>query len=510
MGKELEQAAAENQNEKKKKRLRLTVAALCVAGAAAVGAGVSAVYTTGYSVEYQGSTIAYVANKDALASAVVRAEALTSDLLDTDYSFGQDLQIKSALVPRDSVAPLTEATTSLLEQVPELTQVFSLTIDGKPVGARVKESYRTAATVDLAIESEIGVSRTFQARDEKVLTEDELVQALSAPVTRVFPYTTQAGDTMESVARTFAMDPQRLEELNDSADLEIAATDTDIAALDEILGETAVTGGEPGVLDPAPAADPEKTLDGATDTIDPADIAVSDPEALAAEAVREAYAAVDAAQAVTTNEEDLVLTEAPLTPGQTIAVEQTCSLLVVAAVEEQVTDRTVDPEKLTLLDSTLPMGTQEVLVEGKAGSETVMTRVTKRCGVPVAATDLSSVTRQKAEPLLVAVGYGSHPELYDFFSVGDIMFQWPVRGSISSDYGYRHIFGGLNFHRGIDIPRRQGELRQPGDHRPRQRLRDPLRPQLRLPGEGRGRGDQGPDHRRRGLHRPVHRPPLPL
>ena len=468
MGKELEQAAAENQNEKKKKRLRLTVAALCVAGAAAVGAGVSAVYTTGYSVEYQGSTIAYVANKDALASAVVRAEALTSDLLDTDYSFGQDLQIKSALVPRDSVAPLTEATTSLLEQVPELTQVFSLTVDGKAVGAaekaddisraleRVKESYRTAATVDLAIESEIGVSRTFQARDEKVLTEDELVQALSAPVTRVFPYTTQAGDTMESVARTFAMDPQRLEELNDSADLEIAATDTDIAALDEILGETAVTGGEPGVLDPAPAADPEKTLDGATDTIDPADIAVSDPEALAAEAVREAYAAVDAAQAVTTNEEDLVLTEAPLTPGQTIAVEQTCSLLVVAAVEEQVTDRTVDPEKLTLLDSTLPMGTQEVLVEGKAGSETVLTRVTKRCGVPVSATDLSSVTRQKAEPLLVAVGYGSHPELYDFFSVGDIMFQWPVRGSISSDYGYRHIFGGLNFHRGIDIPAPMG------------------------------------------------------
>ena len=113
MGKELEQAAAENQNEKKKKRLRLTVAALCVAGAAAVGAGVSAVYTTGYSVEYQGSTIAYVANKDALASAVVRAEALTSDLLDTDYSFGQDLQIKSALVPRDSVAPLTEATIRL-------------------------------------------------------------------------------------------------------------------------------------------------------------------------------------------------------------------------------------------------------------------------------------------------------------------------------------------------------------------------------------------------------------
>ena len=31
-------------------------------------------------------------------------------------------------------------------------------------------------------------------------------------------------------------------------------------------------------------------------------------------------------------------------------------------------------------------------------------------------------------------------------------FQWPVRGTISSDYGGRYIFGSNSFHRGIDIP----------------------------------------------------------
>ena len=115
-------------------------------------------------------------------------------------------------------------------------------------------------------------------------------------------------------------------------------------------------------------------------------------------------------------------------------------------------DRPVEPDKLTLLDSSIPMGTQEVLIEGTPGEETVMLRVTKRCGVPVASVDLSSVTRLRAEPLLVAVGYGSHPELFDFFGVDGLMFQWPVQGRISSDYGYRYIFGGLNFHRGVDIP----------------------------------------------------------
>jgi len=463
-----------SRKEEKKLRCRITVgvASLCVAGAVAAGAAIGTAYTTCYTVEYQGSPIAYVDNKDAIQRAVLQAESLTSDLLQTDYTFGQDLEVRAAIMPRDSVAPLTAATDSLMEQIPELSRVYTLTVDGVYIGAAdkaetitqalelVKDRYRTSATVSVTIESQLDLDYAFRPAGAATMDADQLAQAMLRPVTRTFPYTTQTGDTMGSIARRFSMDPQRLEDLNAHLELEIEATDADIAALDEIVGSIDLSDVPPDTqepvekdLEPTPPAQGEEA---ATDDLDPADIDEVDPEALAAEAVREAYAAVDAASGVTEDGEDLVLTEAPLCPGQEITVEQTCSLLVVDTVEEQVADREVQPEKLTLLDSSIPVGTQEVLVEGSPGTETVMTRITKRCGVPVSNQDLNSISRLRAEPLLVAVGYGSHPELYDFFGAGDMLFQWPVQGRISSDYGYRHIFGSLNFHRGVDIPAPMG------------------------------------------------------
>ena len=452
-----------------KNRFRTGVAALCIAGAAVVGAGIGMSYTTCYTVEYQGRPVAYVDSKAALDSALLQAETMASDLLETDYSFGQELQVKTDIVPRSSVSPMPEAADSLMEQIPELTRLYTLTVDGVYIGAaekaetitraleRVKDAYRTPETVSAGIESRIDLAHRFLPEGSAVMDEDALVEALMAPVVHTFAYTTQEGDTMEGIAARFAMDPQRLNELNTGHELEIAATDADIAALDEILGDTELAApgtAEDGQESPQdmPEADRAET---ATDDILPEDMDEIDQEALAADAVRQAYAALDAAQ-VLENEEDLVLTEAPLNPGQQLTVEQTCSRLVISTVEEQVTDREVMPERMTLLDSTIPVGSQKVLVEGTPGEETVMIRVTRRCGVPVASADLNSVTRLRAEPLLVAVGYGSHPELFDFFGVDGLMFQWPVRGNISSDYGYRYIFGGLNFHRGVDIPAPMG------------------------------------------------------
>ena len=464
---EREQTA--EQKKQHKKRVRIGIASACIAGAAFIGVGIGMAFTPCYTVEYQGSPIAYMDNKDAMEAAVLRAETLVSDLLETDYTFGQEIQVKAAIVPRKSVSPLPEATDSLMEKVPELRRLYTLTVDGVYIGAaeraetvtqaleQVKDLYRTDATISLAIKSDLDLSYQFLPSDTETMDANQLVRAMLRQVTHSFSYTTQDGDTLESIARQFGMSRGRLEELNSNQDLEIEATDADIASLDEILGDTKLSAQE--AVQEEPAEDEEvQVQEGqeATDDILPEDLDEVDQEALAAEAVREAYAAVDAASAVTVNEEELVLTDAPLSSGQTLNVELVCALLLVDTVEEQVTDREVAPEKFTLLDSTIPVGTQEVLVEGSPGSETVMSRITKRCGVPVAASDLSSISREQAEPLLVAVGYGSHPELYDFFGVDSLLFQWPVQGRISSDYGYRQIFGGLNFHRGVDIPAPMG------------------------------------------------------
>ena len=458
------------EEKKRQKRVRIGVAALCVAGAAAAGAGIGVGYTTCYTVEYQGSPIAYVDNKDAIDSAVLRAESITSDLLDKDVAFDKDLDIRRSIVSRNSVIPATDAASSILEQIPELTRLYTVTVDGVFIGAAenaetitralelVKDTYRTPETISIEIESELELEHQFLPQGTEPMNEEQLAQAMLEQVTRSFPYTTQQGDTVAGIAQRFGMDPQRLNELNDPGEMEIEATDADVASLDEILGTMEVSQAQPkeetyNSEDEIAVSEEDGQVD--TDDIIFADTGEVDDEALAAQAVREAYAAVDAADVVK-SEEELTLTDAPLRPGQQLTVEQTCSRLVVTTVEEQTEDREVQPERLTLLDSSIPVGTQEVLIEGAAGSETVMTRVTKRCGVPVVSVDLNSVSRLRAEPLLVAVGYGSHPELYDFFGQEGLMFQWPVQGSISSDYGYRHIFGGVNFHRGVDIPAPMG------------------------------------------------------
>ena len=464
------------EERKRQKRIRIGVAALCVAGAAAAGTGIGAGYTTCYTVEYQGSPVAYVDNKDAINSAVLRAESITSDLLNKDYTFEKDLDIKKTIVSRNSVVPGPDAAASILERVPELTRLYTVTVDGVFIGAAenaetitralelVKDTYRTPETISIEIDSDLELDHQFLPQGTEPMNERQLADAMLEQVTRTFPYTTQKGDTMAGVAQRFGMDPQRLNELNNPGEMEIEATDADVASLDEILGTMEVSQAQAaedasaGAEDEIPVSDEDAGME--TDQIDSEDIVFADmdgvkPEDLAAQAVREAYAAVDAANAIK-SEEELTLTDAPLRPGQQITVEQTCSRLVVSTVEERTEEREIQPEKLTLLDSSIPVGTQEVLIEGAPGSETVMTRVTKRCGVPVVNVDLNSVTSLRAEPLLVAVGYGSHPELHDFVGQEGLMFQWPVQGSISSDYGYRHIFGGLNFHRGVDIPAPMG------------------------------------------------------
>jgi hypothetical protein len=80
------------------------------------------------------------------------------------------------------------------------------------------------------------------------------------------------------------------------------------------------------------------------------------------------------------------------------------------------------------------------------GEATVLARVVTRAGTPIASTDLSSVTVTEATPMIIGVGTQEKPQLPD-----GCLFLWPVQGRISSDFGYRFIFGENNFHRGVDI-----------------------------------------------------------
>ena len=400
-----EKAARFRQKQEEKSAahpLRSSLPFLGIAGVILSGAVFVASCTLCYTINAQGQSVAFFQDQATYNAAVSQAEAKASRILETDYSLDQTLTLSTTLAPRDQIEPLSQVTDSILETIPELEHVYILSVDGTVVGAAqdsaaitqalnlVKEHYTTPNTLSLQLDSQVSVRYAYLPAEAGVSTAQELADLLLAESPRTFDYVVQEGDTLESLLERFSMTQERLQELNPWLILESQT--------------------------PAMGIDEEKTEE---EQIDQEDLA-----------------ALLAAEFGT-----------PLEAGFTLTVEQSCPLLVVSTVEEQELTRPITPQLETQPDSTMFTGEQRIIQEGEAGEAAVLSRVVTRCGVPIASTDLRSVTVSEAVPLIVGTGTQPKPQLPD-----GCLFLWPVRGTISSDYGYRFIFGETNFHQGIDIP----------------------------------------------------------
>ena len=352
-----------------------------------------------YTVDAQGQTVTYIQNEETYSAAVTRAEEKTSKILETDYAFTEEVTLRTTLAPKSQVEELPQATDSIMEIIPELEHVYTLTVDGSLVGAAesaeviqealtlVTEHYTTPETLSVTFDSQVNLRYEYLPIQHGVSTAQELADLLLAESPRTFPYTVQAGDTLETLLARFNMTQERLQELNPETDLSLKSL---AIGIEEVAKEA-----------------------------DAADLA----EVMAAEF------------------------GTPLEEGLLLTVEQSCPLLVVSTVEEQTLTRATTPALETQADPTMFTGEQRIIQEGQAGEDQVLARVVKRCGVTIGSTDLNAVTVVEATPLIVGTGTQPKPELPE-----GCLFLWPVRGAISSDYGYRFIFGETNFHRGIDIP----------------------------------------------------------
>ncbi|MGM9578472.1 MAG: peptidoglycan DD-metalloendopeptidase family protein [Evtepia sp.] len=398
--------------------LRSSLPFLGIAGVILSGAVFVASCTLCYTINAQGQSVAYFRDQETYDAAVSQAEAKASRILETDYSLDQTLTLSTTLAPRDQIEPLSQVTDSILETIPELEHVYILSVDGTVVGAAqdsatitqalnlVKEHYTTPNTLSLQLDSQVSVRYAYLPAEAGVSTARELADLLLAESPRTFDYEVQEGDTLESLLERFSMTQERFQELNPGLILEVR----DLAmGIDEEESDTA----------PAGETEEEQTED--LENLDE-------------------LAALLAAEFGT-----------PLEAGLTLTVEQSCPLLLVSTVEEQELSRSITPQLETQLDSTMFTGEQRIIQEGVAGEASVLSRVVTRCGVPIASTDLRSVTVTEAVPLIVGTGTQPKPQLPD-----GCLFLWPVQGTISSDYGYRFIFGETNFHRGIDIPAPMG------------------------------------------------------
>ena len=104
-----------------------------------------------------------------------------------------------------------------------------------------------------------------------------------------------------------------------------------------------------------------------------------------------------------------------------VADELAAFMLVVSTVEEMNLTREILPDLETQEDDTMFQGQQRIIQEGEAGQSSVLSRVVKRCGVPVASNDLSAVTLSEAtRPLMTgALSVSGLVLLSSFSTVAD-------------------------------------------------------------------------------------------
>lgn len=385
----------------------LSAAALLLAGSmVAAGAEVSNAYALCYAASVQGQTLAYFQEEGTYHQALLQAQAQAQEILGTQTdssTWDQAVTLSTTLAPKNQVAEVHQVTDALLEAIPQLEHVYTLRVDGVLVGAvrdastvyealkQVKEVYTTPDSLSVQFENQLSLAYEYLPADTETLDTQGLVSALIQEAPRPFLYTVQEGETVEELLERFSMTIERLQELNPDQTLE---------AIDLRPEE----GGGFGL---------------------PEDLELSE-EQLA--------------------DLRMLLLDAigtPLEPGTVLTVEQICPLLVTTTVEEQTLTREAAPERLYEDDASMFRGQQRIVQEGAAGSETALTRTVRRCGVALSNTDLSAVELTESTPLIIAIGTKPLPE--------GCLFLWPVQGPVSSDYGYRYIFGENNFHQGVDI-----------------------------------------------------------
>ncbi len=141
----------------------------------------------------------------------------------------------------------------------------------------------------------------------------------------------------------------------------------------------------------------------------------------------------------------------PLEAGATITIEQNCPPLVVSTVEEATVTREIAPALETQDDDTMFLGQQrgDPGGPGRAGQRPVPggEAVRHPCGQQRP----QRRHRHRGHP-----PHRGHRHQGHAGTAGRRLFLWPVQGTITSEFGYRYIFGETNFHRGLDIAAPEG------------------------------------------------------
>ncbi len=135
-----------------------------------------------------------------------------------------------------------------------------------------------------------------------------------------------------------------------------------------------------------------------------------------------------------------------LSIGQALNVKEQIPLLSVRTIETVTYNEAVPCPVETRENASMYKGTSKIRTQGVEGEARVTAQITRVNGMEKERTILSSVNLRPATTTIMEVGTKEKPKTA---STGK--YKWPCRGSITSYFGYRNIFGGRSYHSGIDI-----------------------------------------------------------
>lgn len=132
--------------------------------------------------------------------------------------------------------------------------------------------------------------------------------------------------------------------------------------------------------------------------------------------------------------------------GQIINVKQEIPFLSVATVDNVTYVEEVECPVEEQEDPTMYTGDTKILVQGVPGQNEVNADITYVNGVEQGREVLTTTVLSEPTTTVKAVGTKERPKTMPTGS-----FSWPVSGRITSNFGYRYIFGSTSYHSGIDI-----------------------------------------------------------
>jgi murein DD-endopeptidase MepM/ murein hydrolase activator NlpD len=132
--------------------------------------------------------------------------------------------------------------------------------------------------------------------------------------------------------------------------------------------------------------------------------------------------------------------------GDVLNVKELIPVLSVRTVEHQVYTEAIACPVETKEDSSMYKGDTKILVQGEEGQAQIEADVTFVNGYERERNVVSSTTLKEPTTTIKAVGTKEKPKTA---STGS--YSWPIRGTVTSYFGGRKIFGSYSYHSGIDI-----------------------------------------------------------